>query len=73
MDSESTAFAKALRDVWFEREDAMGLLMAGTAEDSLDDNVRFAAARQVCLSIVGRTIEAILKILQLACQKIERL
>lgn len=44
-----------------EMADAVGLEMIGKAEEILVENARLeAAARAVCLSMVGRMMEAIL-------------
>lgn len=65
----STSFENALRV--FDRGEALCLLMAGTTEVNLVEKVRFEApAKQVCFNIAGRTIEAIVRLLQLACQRI---
>ena len=54
------SLTKAPRTFCLEIAEGAGLLMAGKLEVSFVEKVRFeAAARQVCRSIVGRTIEAI--------------
>jgi hypothetical protein len=46
--------------------DDAGLLMAGKVEESLVEKARLeAAAKQLCLRIAGRTIEAMMSELQL--------
>jgi len=56
------SFVNAFRTVCLERTDAAGLLMAGKLETGLVEKTRLDAAfRQDCRSIVGRTIEAIVK------------
>jgi hypothetical protein len=55
----TVSLAKALRTVCLDRTDGAGLVVNAGKEALLEKALFWAAARHVCLSKVGRTIEAI--------------